>query len=201
MAALVDARPLTAGIALDRRLGAAWRWTLRVTAVGCLFGAEVIHTSAVDAHRQWVAAGAFFLAISVVEGLLGVGLLVLPSRRLYLVAVGVSVATVAIWVVSRTAGLPLGPATGRPEVVGRADSICTFLEVLTVAVLVPLVIPTARGAAARGKRDRMAATAIVMVVAALTTVAARSPEPVGPRGHQANAAAHASAGRSVGDLA
>jgi hypothetical protein len=190
MAALIEARS-AAGVALDRVVGAAWRWTLRITAVACLFGAEVIHTSAVDAHRQWVAASAFFLVISLVEGLLGVGLLVLPCRRLCLVAVGVSVATVATWVVSRMAGLPVGPGAGMPEAVGRADSICTFLEVLTVAALVPLVASTAGGAAARGKRDRVVAGAAVMVVAVLTALAARSPEPVRQSGHHAPAAAQA----------
>jgi hypothetical protein len=196
MAALIEARS-AAGVALDRVVGAAWRWTLRITAVACLFGAEVIHTSAVDAHRQWVAAGAFFLVISVVEGLLGVGLLVLPCRRLCLVAVGVSVATVATWVVSRTAGLPVGPGAGVPEAVGRADSICTFLEVLTVAALVPLVASTAGGAAARGKRDRVVAATAVMLVVVLTAVAARSPEPVGQSGHHGPAAAQALARGSV----
>jgi hypothetical protein len=192
MAVLTDPGWPTERFLLDRIVGGAWRWTLRVVAVACLLGAEVVHTSAVDAHRHWALAGAFFLAISAVEGALAVGLSVLPSRKLYITSIGVSAATVAIWLVSRTSGLPIGPGAGVPEAVGAADAISTFLEVLTVAVLFPLLLVSATGKVpARAKRDWMAAAIAIVTIAALTGVAARSPEavpPAGRSGHRAIAA-------------
>jgi hypothetical protein len=192
---LAAAAEITPSHALSPAIGAVgirWRSALRMTAVACLLGAEVIHALAVDAHRQWLAAGVFFAAIAAIEGLLGVAVLVVPSRRVCLVAAGVSAGTVAVWLVSRTTGLPVGPTPGVPEAVAAPDSISTLLEALTVGALVPLVLSSGVvQAAGRGRRDRAAAAALVAVIALLTVLAARSPEPRGREGHHALGSPHA----------
>ena len=47
----------------------------------------------------------------------------------------------AVWLLSRTAGLPLGPDPWTPESVGVADSIATALEVLLAAGATVLLWP------------------------------------------------------------
>jgi hypothetical protein len=72
------------------------------------------------------------------------------------------------------------------EAIGAADSICSFLEVITVAALVPLVVSSGPVApTARAKRDRAAAGAAAVAIALLTALAARAPEPVERTGHHA----------------
>ena len=141
-------------------------WLERVTAAGCLLGAEAIHVAAMDDHfDEWLAAGLFFLAISLAEGLLAVGLLVRPSATLSRLAVGVSLATVAVWLVSRTIGLPVGPAPG-VEPFGPADSIASLLELLTAgALLGPAAAPTSTP---RPRSEYRRAAMIISTVAALT---------------------------------
>jgi hypothetical protein len=121
---------------------------LRLTAVACLFGAEAIHIAVIDEHlSEWLPAGLFFVGIALAEGLLGVGLLVKPTARLRRAAIWVSLGTVAVWLLSRTAGLPVGPMSGRTEHVGISDSVATGFELVTAFALL------AAGAAARTASD------------------------------------------------
>src|SRR5919202_1346396 len=92
-----------------------------VTAAACLVGSELIHTVVLPEHlREWWAAGVFFAVVSLLEGGLAAAVLFAPSRRVWLAALTLSVATVAVWAWSRTAGLPFGPDPWTPEAVGRA---------------------------------------------------------------------------------
>jgi hypothetical protein len=123
-----------------------------------------------------VAAGVFFIVIAVVQACLGVLLLIRPGRVVYLLALAVSAATVLVWAVSRTTGLPFGPEAGAPEGVGRPDTISTVFEFVTVVVTVPLVnwrrLPTSR------PRNNLLWVAIALVAAlvlTLTTLAVASP--------------------------
>jgi hypothetical protein len=76
--------------------------------------------------------GAFFLA----SGIAQLGWAVLASgtisRRAVLAACIGNAAIVALWVVSRTSGLPIGPEPGTPEAVGFADVVATAYEALIV---------------------------------------------------------------------
>ncbi len=57
--------------ATSHRSPATPAWLERVTAAGCLLGAEAIHVAVMDDHfDEWLLAGLFFLAISLAEGLL-----------------------------------------------------------------------------------------------------------------------------------
>jgi hypothetical protein len=143
-------------------------WLERVTAAGCLLGAEAIHVAVMDDHfDEWLLAGLFFLAISLAEGLLAVALLVRPSAAVSRLVVGVSLATVALWLVSRTVGLPFGPAPGA-EPFGPADSIASLLELLTAAALLgPAAVPAATH---RSASDYRRAALLLATVAALTVL-------------------------------
>src|SRR3954467_4824364 len=120
--------------------------TTIVLAAACPLGAEGIHTAVIAPHfAEWWAEGAFFLALSVLEGALAAALLLAPSRTVSQAAVLASLATIAVWAWSRTTGLPIGPEAGYPEAVGRADTIPTLLDALTALALAPVIPQTPRG--------------------------------------------------------
>jgi hypothetical protein len=156
---------------------------LRLTAVLTLLGAAAIHAKVIPEHfDEWVAAGVFFVALTVVQAALGIALLLSRRRILYSSALVVSSATVLIWAVSRTTGLPFGPEAGTAEVVGRPDTVSTILELVTVAATLPLLKQRpflARWPSRRG----WALVAVVAVIVASSTGFAVASRDEGCGGH------------------
>jgi len=150
-------------------------WLVRVTAISCLFGAEAIDAAVIEEHiSEWLPAGLFFIGLSLVQGLLAVTLIVAPSSRVARLTIGVSLATVALWLYSRTVGLPFGPMAWTAEPIGRADAIATFFELVTVAVLlatttVTTSTTTVTTSTPRSAVDYCRAFAIVSAVFVLIT--------------------------------
>ncbi|MEV0428219.1 hypothetical protein [Micromonospora sp. NPDC050495] len=110
---------------------------LLAIAAGCSVLAGLIHYGVVPEHRsEWVGYGVFFTLIGAFQLIWAAA--VWTVRRPWLVSLGVVVnaAAIALWAVSRTAGLPFGPETGEPEAVGVIDTLCVLAEgvALTVAV-------------------------------------------------------------------
>ncbi len=144
-----------------------WPWLARVTAICCLFGAQAIHTGVIGEHLlMWPPAGLFFLGISLVEGALAVALMMFPSRIVRHLVIWVSLGVVALWLFSRTVGLPFSPMAMEPF--GREDVVCSLLELLTAAVL---IVPAAATASPRRSLDYLRAAPIVLLVAAFTVFA------------------------------
>lgn len=99
-----------------------------------------IHGTVFPAHaREGVPVGAFFASATLFQ--LGWALLVVtrPSRRLLLVGAVANAAMVAVWVISRSLGVPFGPDAGHPEAVGFADTITTAYEASLALIAVYLV--------------------------------------------------------------
>ena len=142
-----------------------------VTAAACLVGSELIHTVVLPEHlREWWAAGVFFAVVSLLEGGLAAAVLFAPSRRVWLAALTLSVATVAVWAWSRTAGLPFGPDPWTPEAVGRADVAAGVLELVTAAAAVALLRrPAAASGPPAGWQSSRIATIKVLAIVALAT--------------------------------
>jgi hypothetical protein len=137
-------------------------------AAACLLGAEGIHTAVIAEHfTAWWAEGAFFLALSVVEGGLAAALLLAPGRPTCQAAVLASVGTIAVWAWSRTTGLPIGPEAGYPEPVGRADTVATLLEALTALALAPAILrhPSRTRPPVLGSRTSRSTAAAVAAIA------------------------------------
>jgi hypothetical protein len=151
---------------------------LRATAIAGLVGAEIIHISVIPLHfQEWVLSAWFFAVLAALEGALAVGLIFVPSRLVTRTAIAVSVATVAVWVVSRTAGLPFGPGAWVAGPIGRSDAISTLLEIVTAWALLGQA-RTVRGRAAlkTGHRGDLALIgAVVIGVGMLTTAAVLAP--------------------------
>jgi hypothetical protein len=110
---------------------------LRTVAIAGLMGAQAIHVRAmIDHARLWPAAGVFFFVIAVLEGVAAAWLLLSPGRDAARFAVVLSFATIAVWGLSRTVGLPIGPHPWIAEPWSTPDVIATGFETMTAVALV-----------------------------------------------------------------
>lgn len=112
----------------------------RLFLAATLFGSAAIHAAVVPVHlSEWAAAGVFFAILAAAQ--LAVGLLSLCRwhRTLLPAIAAVSIVPLALWLCSRTVGLPFGPATGAPETVGLPDFAAGVLELGTLLVAVALL--------------------------------------------------------------
>ncbi len=96
-------------------------------------GAGAIHLSVAGGHfHEYWLFGAFFVALGIAQ-VAWAALLAIhgPSRALLIAATG-NVAVVALWIASRTSGLPLGSHLGAPEALGFPDVTATLFEIVLV---------------------------------------------------------------------
>jgi hypothetical protein len=136
----------------------------RLFLAATLFGSAAIHAAVVPEHfSEWAGAGVFFAVLAAAQ--LAVGLLSFGWRhRAVLVAVAVvSIVPLALWLCSRTVGLPFGPAAGAPEPAGLPDIAAGVLELGTLLAAVALL---------RDKRRLHARQAVSAHVRLLPVVAA-----------------------------
>ena len=99
-----------------------------------------VHLAYAASHlRQWWAYGAFFVAAGAAQALFAP--LIVRRPRPWVAAAGIAgnVAIIVMYVVSRTAGPPLGPHAHVPEPAGAIDLATTGAEVVLVAVLLTLL--------------------------------------------------------------
>ncbi|HVA08424.1 MAG TPA: hypothetical protein VNG12_16945 [Acidimicrobiales bacterium] len=104
--------------------------------------AAIVHFAVTPEHfaQSWLY-GAFFLCAASVQVIVAVLLLVRPARQLLTAVAAGSICIVALWVVSRVVGVPVGPDNGATEPFGTLDVLATIAELVTatsciVAVLV-----------------------------------------------------------------
>ncbi|MEX2556833.1 MAG: hypothetical protein WEB06_14550 [Actinomycetota bacterium] len=144
--------------------------------VNCLVllsaGAAAIHFAVIGDHfDEYWAYGIFFAVGAWLQILWAIVLGASVSRWLLLAGMLGNAIIVAIWVVSRTSGLPVGPHAGTPETAEFIDILATSFELLIVVGSVVLV----RGSAERlrfGTRGATVTTvASALIVVTLTTAA------------------------------
>ncbi|WP_116046019.1 hypothetical protein [Amycolatopsis palatopharyngis] len=96
-------------------------------------GAALIHFAAAPDHwREWLLSGLFFAAL----GIFQVGWAVVALRSMHRAVLGIgiaaNIAAIALWVLTRTNGLPFGPDAGVPEQLGPAGTLTVLLELVVV---------------------------------------------------------------------
>src|SRR4051812_17199652 len=145
---------------LSAGVGARW------LAAGAALGAAVIHAYVAPEHlREWWLYGGFFIGVTAVQLALAWLVLRRPTVTVLLGGIWGTVALIAIYVASRTTGLPLTPVhhhrhvlvagdftNGVPhlpgatdssvEAVGAVDLSALAVELLLILILVGL-LPTA----------------------------------------------------------
>jgi hypothetical protein len=100
-------------------------------------GAGLVHLAVVQEHlAEWWVYGAFFAVAGAAQILWGLGALARDRAPLTRLVVAGNLALVALWAITRTVGLPIGPEPWTAEAAGRADVLCVVLELGTVLALV-----------------------------------------------------------------
>jgi hypothetical protein len=149
----------------------------RVVLAALLAGAAGTHFAMAPAHaEEWLAEGIAFAATGWAQVVLAVAVVVRPSRRVLGLGIVVNLLVLAAYLVSRTAGLPLGPEAGEREPFAFIDVLTAVFEALfVVGAGLALAVP-ARQESRRGWQSvPVFAGVSVLVVAALTSGALASP--------------------------
>ncbi len=92
-----------------------------------------------DHFQEWWGYGVFFLIVSLCQFIGGALLLFKSSRGLYWAGIVGAVVVLAVWSVSRTIGVHIGPDSAGPEPIGFLDALCGGLECALLFVLVRLL--------------------------------------------------------------
>jgi hypothetical protein len=127
--------------------------------------AGLIHVMAGFHHwtEYWLFGfGMFVMAFAQVAGAAALGYT--SSRLAPSAAIVVNLPIVALWIWSRTTGLPFGPEPGEAEAIGLPDVVCTFTEL----VLVGGVIALLRGVGDRALSRWSTLALVTFAVAAMT---------------------------------
>jgi len=131
-----------------------------------------IHFAVMGEHfKAYAAFGIFFSVVAWFQALWAIGIVMRPGRSLLIAGLAGNALVAAVWIVSRTAGLPIGPDPGVAETVGAIDVLSTVLEVLIAIGCAMLLGHPRRLSSLRGRAGAIALSAFVLVVAVATTAA------------------------------
>ena len=160
---------------------------LLLSSLALLSGAAgLIHLAAAIPHyEESVLHGAFFVGTGLAQ-LAGAALLVIWPRRPVLVAIACANALiVALWLASRTAGVPVEPHPWTPEPIGIADSVASLLEVGLVVGSLILVAPSSSSVPgrARPREPKWWLAGVASITVLLTALAVPSAVATGGHGH------------------
>ena len=112
------------------------RWTLMALSAG----AGIIHVAIIGPHfEESIWFGVFFLVVAAFQLVWAGMILGLSDRWVLILGAAINLGVIAVWLWSRTAGVPLGPEAGNPEPVAYADVLATGFEALVVLVAVMLL--------------------------------------------------------------
>jgi hypothetical protein len=164
--------------------------TLRPYLLGALaalsVGAAAIHFAVVFEHfTEYTLYGVFFLVISWAQLIWPAVLLWRPSRTWLWLGIGGNAIVLAVYVASRTVGLPFGPDLHDVEAAGALDVVSCVLEAGLVAGCAALLWRPSladRRAPWRGALASTAALLAVPVAVIAATTAVMTPGWAGPEG-------------------
>jgi hypothetical protein len=159
-------------------------------------GAAAIHFAVVFEHfAEYTLYGVFFLVISWAQMIWPAVLLWRPSRPWLWLGIAGNAIVIAVYVASRTSGLPFGPDLHHTESVGALDVVSCVLEFALIAGCAALLWRPSladRAVARRGAVGRAAALVAVPAAVIATTAAVMTPGWAGPEGPAGMASVRAS---------
>lgn len=134
-------------------------------ACGLAWVTGLIHVEAAIQHvDEYLLYSLFFVLLAATQGLWGIAVYRSPSRKLLFAGATMSLMVAALWIISRTSGLPIGPRHWAPEPIGPLDSIATANE-MAVALLVYFQLRRKQsGLLARGCGHLTSATALCLIL-------------------------------------
>jgi hypothetical protein len=140
--------------------------------------AAAIHLQVAPEHfAEWWGYGAFFVAAAALEIGFFALLALRPGPAVLHLGIWVSLGTILMYLVSRTAGVPLGPGAGVVEPVDLLGLEACAAEAVLVVVLVARLGPAARGRTLNGLCTVGVGLWIMALAGALT------PAPGAAQGH------------------
>jgi hypothetical protein len=99
------------------------------------WAAAAVHAVVAVPHfEEFPLFGAAFVAVALAQGAWAVLAFRACDRRRLGAGIALNAGVLAVWAISRTAGLPIGPEPGEPEAVGLAD-LATGVDELALIVL------------------------------------------------------------------
>jgi hypothetical protein len=103
-------------------------------------GAGYVHFAYAESHfEDWWAYGAFFVAAGNLQAIFAALLVWRPRAWLPLAGIAGNLAIVAVYVISRTNGVPLGPHARVVEDAGAVDWATTAAQVAIIAALIAML--------------------------------------------------------------
>jgi hypothetical protein len=135
-----------------------------------------IHFAVIGEHfQEYVVFGVFFSLVAWFQALWALGVVVAPTRWTLAVGFIANAAIAWVWLVSRTAGVPIGPEPGVAEPAGLLDVLSTVLELLIVVVCAALLLRGQSPQPSGGRRSRalfIGALALGLIVLSTIGIAA-----------------------------
>jgi hypothetical protein len=125
-------------------------------------GALIHIGAAVDHYSEFPLYTLTFAVFATVQMVWAAMLVRRPSRRVLLFGCAFNVGIAALWVASRTIGVPIAPRAWVPETVGVADLVETVGEILVVVTAWSLVM-SPRLPVARRVVERIAPVLLAML--------------------------------------
>ncbi|HEY1621635.1 MAG TPA: hypothetical protein VGG25_28705 [Streptosporangiaceae bacterium] len=175
---------------LEDRKAATTPPTARPYILGALaalsVGAAAIHFAVIFEHfSENVLYGVFFLVIAWAQLIWAALVLWRPSRTVLWLGILGNAIIIAVYVASRTVGLPVGPDLNHPEAVGGLDVASVVLEVALIAGCAALLWRPAladRPVRRRGTAGTIAGLVAVPAAVIAVTTAVMTPGWAGPEG-------------------
>jgi hypothetical protein len=164
-------------------------------------GAAAIHFAVTFEHfSEYVLYGVFFLIISWAQMIWAVVVVWRPSRLWLWLGIAGNTLVLAVYVASRTTGLPIGPDIHHPEPVGGLDVVSGILEFALIAGCAALLWRPSladRPVRRRGTFAAVAAMLAVPTVVIAATTAVMTPGWAGPEGPAGMASQPSGSGSSA----
>jgi hypothetical protein len=134
-------------------------------ACGLAWCASLIHVQAAIEHLNESALYAvFFALLAPLQFIWGLAVCRRPARPLLRAGAVLSLFVAGLWLMSRTTGLPIGPAHWHSERVGVADSLATADEVVTAFLCLRPSGFGVTGFLQRGSRHVVAAGGLCLIL-------------------------------------
>jgi len=138
----------------------------------CSAAAGTIHFAVIRPHwDEYVPFAVLFAVVGAFQLVWATVVLVRPARSVLLLGAVVNFGVAGAWVLSRTAGLPIGPDAWTPETVGVADVAATLFEVVIAAGSAASLSSARRGLEAHLTRAAAQLAAIAIAVTLLVALA------------------------------
>jgi hypothetical protein len=126
--------------AIDELSEAQLRYELLLLTTALAWCAGLIHAVvSIEHFEEYFLFGLFFAVLAPLQVVWGVLAYRRPRRDVLLAGAAANLAVVALWIASRTVGLPIGPDAGHPEALGVVDVLCSADEVGLALLVVALL--------------------------------------------------------------